>query len=44
MSSAVNPDGSRTAMAAKLRLVQERPDWRMVMRGFARALRDGLER
>ncbi len=30
---AVNPDGSRTTMAAKLRLVRERPDWRMVMRG-----------
>lgn len=30
---AVRPDGSRTAMAAKLRLVRERPDWRMVMRG-----------
>ena len=30
---AVKPDGSRTAMAAKLRLVRERPDWRMVMRG-----------
>jgi uncharacterized protein YfaS (alpha-2-macroglobulin family) len=31
--AAVNPDGSRTAMTAKLRLVRERPDWRMVMRG-----------
>ncbi len=31
--AAVKPDGSRTAMAAKLRLVRERPDWRMVMRG-----------
>jgi uncharacterized protein YfaS (alpha-2-macroglobulin family) len=30
---AVKPDGTRTAMAAKLRLVRERPDWRMVMRG-----------
>lgn len=30
---AVNPDGTRIAMAAKLRLVRERPDWRMVMRG-----------
>lgn len=31
--AAVRPDGGRTAMAAKLRLVRERPDWRMVMRG-----------
>jgi uncharacterized protein YfaS (alpha-2-macroglobulin family) len=31
--AAVKPDGTRTAMAAKLRLVRERPDWRMVMRG-----------
>ena len=31
--AAVKPDGGRTAMAAKLRLVRERPDWRMVMRG-----------
>ncbi len=31
--AAVNPDGTRTALAAKLRLVRERPDWRMVMRG-----------
>jgi uncharacterized protein YfaS (alpha-2-macroglobulin family) len=30
---AVKPDGSRTTMAAKLRLLRERPDWRMVMRG-----------
>ena len=31
--AAVTPDGTRTAMAAKLRLVRERPDWRMVMHG-----------
>jgi hypothetical protein len=31
--AAVDPDGKRVAMAAKLRLVRERPDWRMVMRG-----------
>jgi uncharacterized protein YfaS (alpha-2-macroglobulin family) len=31
--AAVNPDGVRAAMTAKLRLVRERPDWRMVMRG-----------
>ena len=31
--AAVKPDGTRTAMAAKLRLVRERPDWRMVLRG-----------
>jgi alpha-2-macroglobulin len=31
--AAVKPDGTRTTMAAKLRLVRERPDWRMVMRG-----------
>ncbi len=30
---AVKPDGGRASMAAKLRLVRERPDWRMVMRG-----------
>jgi uncharacterized protein YfaS (alpha-2-macroglobulin family) len=30
---AVAPDGARVAMAAKLRLVRERPDWRLVMRG-----------
>ena len=29
----VKPDGARAAMAAKLRLVRERPDWRMVMHG-----------
>ncbi|MSP00734.1 MAG: alpha-2-macroglobulin family protein [Acetobacteraceae bacterium] len=31
--AAVKPDGTRTRLAAKLRLVRERPDWRMVMRG-----------
>ncbi len=31
--AAVTPDGSRAALTAKLRLVRERPDWRMVMRG-----------
>jgi alpha-2-macroglobulin len=30
---AVAPDGTRTAVPAKLRLVRERPDWRLVMRG-----------
>ncbi len=30
---AVAPDGTRVAMPAKLRLVRERPDWRLVMRG-----------
>ena len=30
---AVGPDGARVAMAAKLRLVRERPDWRLVMNG-----------
>ena len=30
---AVHPDGTPMAMAAKLRLVRERPDWRMVMHG-----------
>src|SRR6185437_7173055 len=30
---AVNPDGARVAMNARLRLVRERPDWRLVMRG-----------
>jgi uncharacterized protein YfaS (alpha-2-macroglobulin family) len=30
---AVGPDGARAAMPAKLRLVRERPDWRLVMRG-----------
>ena len=31
--AAVDPTGARTAMAAKLRLVREKPDWRMVMHG-----------
>ncbi len=31
--AAVNPDGTRTALKAKLRLVRERPDWRLVMHG-----------
>jgi uncharacterized protein YfaS (alpha-2-macroglobulin family) len=31
--AAVSPDGARVAMPAKLRLVRERPDWRLVMRG-----------
>ncbi len=30
---AVAPDGARVAMPAKLRLVRERPDWRLVLRG-----------
>ncbi len=30
---AVRPDGAPMAMKAKLRLVRERPDWRVVMRG-----------
>jgi uncharacterized protein YfaS (alpha-2-macroglobulin family) len=30
---AVGPDGARVAMAAKLRVVRERPDWRLVMKG-----------
>ena len=30
---AVGPDGARVAAKAKLRLVRERPDWRLVMRG-----------
>jgi uncharacterized protein YfaS (alpha-2-macroglobulin family) len=30
---AVGPDGTRVALPAKLRLVRERPDWRLVMRG-----------
>ncbi len=30
---AVAPDGTRIAMPAKLRLVRERPDWRLVMHG-----------
>jgi uncharacterized protein YfaS (alpha-2-macroglobulin family) len=31
--AAVDPMGARIAMNAKLRLVRERPDWRVVMRG-----------
>ena len=31
--AAIDRDGQRTAMPAKLRLVRERPDWRLVMRG-----------
>ncbi len=31
--AAVNPDGARSALKAKLRLVRERPDWRLVMHG-----------
>ena len=31
--AAVGPDGGRIALDAKLRLVRERPDWRMVTRG-----------
>src|SRR5262249_58103145 len=30
---AVNPDGTSAALKAKLRLVRERPDWRLVMHG-----------
>ena len=30
---ALAPDGSRRALAGKLRLMRERPDWRVVMRG-----------
>jgi len=30
--AAVRPDGARTELRARLRLVRERPDWRMVMR------------
>jgi alpha-2-macroglobulin len=30
---AVGPDGARVRMNARLRLVRERPDWRLVMRG-----------
>ncbi len=30
---AVKPDGSRMAMGAKLRLVRERPNWRVVLHG-----------
>jgi uncharacterized protein YfaS (alpha-2-macroglobulin family) len=31
--AAVSPAGARMALAAKLRLVRERPDWRLVTRG-----------
>jgi len=31
--AAVSPDGARAELRARLRLVRERPDWRMVMRG-----------
>ena len=31
--AAVGPDGARIALKAKLRLVRERPDWRLVMHG-----------
>ncbi|HME23640.1 MAG TPA: alpha-2-macroglobulin [Acetobacteraceae bacterium] len=31
--AAANPDGARTGLKAKLRLVRERPDWRLVMKG-----------
>jgi uncharacterized protein YfaS (alpha-2-macroglobulin family) len=31
--AAVAPDGARRAMAAKLRLVRERPNWHVVLRG-----------
>ncbi len=31
--AAVDPDGKPVALAAKLRLVRERPDWRLVMHG-----------
>ena len=31
--AAAGPDGARMPLGAKLRLVRERPDWRMVMRG-----------
>lgn len=31
--AAAGPDGTRVAAKAKLRLVRERPDWRLVMRG-----------
>ena len=31
--AAVAPDGTRIALPAKLRLVRERPDWRLVMHG-----------
>ena len=31
--AAVSPEGTKVAMTAKLRLVRERPDWRLVMKG-----------
>lgn len=31
--AAVDPDGKRVALGSKLRLVRERPDWRLVMSG-----------
>ena len=31
--AAVSPDGARTRLKAKLRLVRERPDWRLVVNG-----------
>lgn len=31
--AAVDPDGKRVGLATKLRLVRERPDWRLVMSG-----------
>src|SRR3954468_18244069 len=31
--AAVSRDGARIAMPARLRLVRERPDWRLVMKG-----------
>jgi uncharacterized protein YfaS (alpha-2-macroglobulin family) len=31
--AAIDPDGKRVAVPAKLKLVRERPDWRLVMRG-----------
>ena len=31
--AAVNPDGARVAIPAQLKLVRERPDWRLVRRG-----------
>jgi hypothetical protein len=31
--AAVDPTGARVALPARLRLVRERPDWRMVLRG-----------
>ena len=37
--AAVDPDGRRVAVPAKLRLVRERPDWRLVMKGSSRASR-----